>query len=129
MNIALFSAKMENDFLCMVLIIWLVVQIICLLNVARNWLKMILPATDGKTFSHVYFNIMLLFFLFFNSESYYFRTIIRAQGAKVSIPDSCFKNSLKTFKTDDVKKSQELHLSIPTFNMYDKTSLSKSHDF
>ena len=50
MNIALLSAKMENDFLCMVLIIWLVVQIICLLNVRRNWLKMILPATDGKTF-------------------------------------------------------------------------------
>ena len=49
-NIALFSAKMENDFLCMVLIIWLILQIICLLNVGRNWLKMILPATDGKTF-------------------------------------------------------------------------------
>ena len=71
MNIALFSAKMENDFLCMVLIIWLVVQIVCLLNVGRNWLKMILPATDGKTFSRIYFNIMLLFFLLFNSESYY----------------------------------------------------------
>ena len=34
--IALFSAKMENDFLCMVLIVWLVVQIICLLNIGRN---------------------------------------------------------------------------------------------
>ena len=71
-NIALFSAKMEKDFLCMLLIIRLVVQIICLLNVGRNWLKMILPATDGKTFSRVHLNIMFLFFLVFNLKSYYF---------------------------------------------------------
>ena len=52
--------------------IWLVVQIIFLLNVGHNLLKMILPATDGKTFSRVCFNIMLLFFLVFNLKSYYF---------------------------------------------------------
>ena len=68
----LLSTKIENDFLCMDQIIWLVVQIIYLFN-WRNWRKMILPATDGKNFfDRVYFKIMLLFSLLFNLKSYYF---------------------------------------------------------
>ena len=49
-NITLFSAKIENDFLCMVQIIWLVVQIFAFFNVGRNWLRIILPATDSNFF-------------------------------------------------------------------------------
>ena len=65
-NIALFSAKIENDFFCMVQIVWLVVQS-AFFNVGRNWMKMIFPGTDGKISFHVFISkSVLLFSLVFN---------------------------------------------------------------